>query len=80
MAFFRASAELMTNGTTTARLNISILSLRTKWTRKVWSPTATNCSGFSRLPADIWKVGKPPTDTARSNDHFTSWAVTGVPS
>jgi len=25
-------------------------------------------------------VGNPPTDTARSNDHFTSSAVTGVPS
>ena len=70
----------MTNGTTTARLNISILSLRMKSTRKVWSSTTTNCSRFSRLPADIWKVGKPPTETARSNDHLTSLAVTGVPS
>ena len=48
--------------------------------RKVWSSTATNCSGFSSEPAFIWKVGKPPTVTARSNDHFTSLAVTGVPS
>ena len=70
----------MTKGTTTARLNISILSLRMKSTRKVWSSTTTNCSGFSRLPADIWKVGKPPTETARSNDHLTSLAVTGAPS
>ncbi|MGY3123345.1 hypothetical protein ACVWXQ_007282 [Bradyrhizobium sp. S3.14.4] len=48
--------------------------------RKVWSSTTTNCSGFSSEPADIWKVGKPPTFTARSNDHLTSLAVTGVPS
>ena len=48
--------------------------------RNVWSSTATNCSRFSSEPADIWKVGKPPTVTARSNDHFTSLAVTGVPS
>ena len=56
------------------------LSLRMKSTRKVWSSTATNCSGFSSEPAFIWKVGKPPTVTARSNDHLTSLAVIGVPS
>ena len=56
------------------------LSLRMKSTRKVWSSTTTNCSGFSSEPAFIWKVGKPPTVTARSNDHFTSLAVIGVPS
>ena len=39
-----------------------------------------NCSGFSSEPAFIWKVGKPPTVTARSNDHFTSFAVTALPS
>ena len=32
----------------------------------------------SRRPSG--KVGKPPTVTARSSDHFTSLAVTGVPS
>ena len=37
-------------------------------------------SGFSSEPAFIWKVGKPPTETARSSDHLTSLAVTGVPS
>ena len=56
------------------------LSRRRKSTRKVRSSTATNCSGFSRLPAAIWKVGKPPTVTARSKLHFTSCAVTGDPS
>ena len=35
---------------------------------------------WSSEPAPIWKVGKPPTVTARSSDHFTSLAVTGVPS
>ena len=64
----------------TARSGIVSLSLRMKSTRKVWSSTTTNCSGFSSEPAFIWKVGKPPTVTARSNDHFTSLAVTGVPS
>ena len=39
---------------------------------KVWSSTTTNCSGFSSDPAFIWKVGNPPTVTARSKDHFTS--------
>ena len=46
------------------------------------SPLLAQCllnRGFSE-PAPIWKVGKPPTDTARSSDHFTSLAVTGVPS
>jgi hypothetical protein len=47
---------------------------------KVCSSTTTNCSGFSSEPAAIWKVGKPPTVTARSKLHFTSLAVTGVPS
>ena len=46
----------------------------------VTSSTTTNCSGFSSEPAFIWKVGNPPTVTARSKDHFTSLAVTGVPS
>ena len=64
----------------TARSGIVSLSLRMKSTRKVWSSTATNCSGFSSEPAFIWKVGKPPTETARSKDHFTSLAVIGVPS
>ena len=40
------------------------------------SSTTTNCSGFSRLPAFIWVVAKPPIETARSSDHFTSAAVT----
>ena len=54
--------------------------MRRSFTRKVASSTASNCSGFSSEPAFIWNVGKPPTVTARSNDHFTSFAVTGVPS
>ncbi len=45
--------------------------------RKVFSSTATNCSGFSRLPAFIWVVAKPPMVTARSIDHLTAAAVTG---
>ena len=49
-------------GTITARSGIVSLSLRMKSTRKVWSSTTTNCSGFSSEPAFIWKVGKPPTD------------------
>ena len=64
----------------TARSGIVSRSLRRKSTRTVWSSTTTNCSGFSSEPAFIWKVGKPPTVTARSSDHFTSFAVTGVPS
>ena len=43
-------------------------------TRIVRSSTTTNCSGFSSEPAFIWKVGKPPTETARSSDHLTSFA------
>ena len=46
----------------------------------VLSSTTTNCSGLVSEPAPIWKVGKPPTVTARSSDHLTSLAVTGVPS
>ena len=67
-------------GTGTARSGIVSLSFRRNFTRKVCSSTTSNCSGFSSEPAFIWKVGKPPTVTARSNDHFTSLAVTGVPS
>ena len=67
-------------GTGTAMFIMVILSGRRKITLKVRSSTTTNCSGFSSEPAAIWKVGKPPTATARSNDHFTSAAVTGVPS
>jgi len=70
----------MITGTGTPRSGMVSLSVRRKSTRKVLSSTATNCSGFSSEPAAIWKVGKPPTVTARSNDHFTSLAVTGVPS
>eukprot|EP01035_Chromulina_nebulosa_P029535 gene29535-39152_t len=40
--------------------------------RKVLSSTATNCSGFSSEPAFICVVAKPPIETARSIDHFTS--------
>ncbi len=47
--------------------------------RKVLSSTATNCSGFSMLPAAICVLAKPPIVTARSSDHFTSAAVTGRP-
>ena len=70
----------MITGTGTPMSGMVSLSARRKSTRKVWSSTTTNCSGFCSEPAAIWKVGKPPTVTARSNDHFTSLAVTGVPS
>ncbi len=43
-----------------------------KSTRTVLSSTTTNCSGLVSEPAPIWKVGKPPTETERSSDHFTS--------
>jgi hypothetical protein len=80
LAFFCTRPELTMQGTITARLGTVSRSLRRKSTRTVCSSTTTNCSGFSRLPAFIWKAGKPPTETARSSDHFTSLAVTGVPS
>ena len=51
-----------------------------KSTRTVLSSTTTNCSALVSEPAPIWNVGKPPTETARSSDHFTSFAVTGEPS
>ena len=51
-----------------------------KSTRKVESSTATNCSFLTSEPAFICTVGKPPTEMARSYDHLTSLAVTGVPS
>ncbi len=47
---------------------------------KVSSSTASNCSGRVKPPAFICTEGKPPTDTARSKDHFTSAAVTLRPS
>ena len=47
---------------------------------KVCASTTENCSVFSSAPAFICTVGKPPTETARSNDHLTSSAVTGEPS
>ena len=56
------------------------LSGRRNFTRKVCSSSASNCAGCSREPAAIWKVGKPPIASARSKLHFTSAAVTGVPS
>jgi len=80
VAFFLQSWEFITTGTGTPRSGMVSLSARRKSTRKVLSSTTTNCSGFSSEPAAIWKVGKPPTVTARSNDHFTSLAVMGVPS
>jgi hypothetical protein len=80
VAFFLASSELITTGTGTARSGMESLSFRGKLTLNAWSSTTVNCSGFSSEPAFIWNVGKPPTVTARSNDHLTSLAVTGVPS
>ena len=80
VAFFLQSSEFMITGTGTPMSGMVSLSARMKSTRKVLSSTTTNCSGFSSEPAAIWKVGKPPTVTARSNDHFTSLAVIGVPS
>jgi hypothetical protein len=74
-----ASSLSKTNGIVTARFGIVILSLRTKSTRKLLSSSATNCSGFSSEPAFICVVAKPPIETARSSDHFTSLAVTGRP-
>ena len=80
MAFFFTSSELTTQGTITARSGIVRRSFLAKSTRTVLSSTTTNCSGLVSEPALIWKVGKPPTLTARSSDHLTSFAVTGVPS
>ena len=74
-----ASSLSKTKGMVTPRLGISSLSRRTKSMRKVLSSSATNCSGFSMLPAFICVVAKPPMLTARSSDHFTSFAVTGRP-
>ncbi len=68
------------HGTITARSGIVRRSFLAKSTRTVWSSTTTNCSALVSEPAPIWKVGKPPTVTERSSDHFTSLAVTGVPS
>ena len=67
-------------GTMTARSGIVSRSFLAKSTRTVLSSTTTNCSALVSEPALIWKVGKPPTLTARSSDHLTSLAVTGVPS
>ena len=67
-------------GTITARSGMVRRFFLRKSTRKVESSTATNCSGFSSEPAFICTRGKPPTPMERSNDHFTSLAVTGVPS
>ena len=67
-------------GTMTARSGTVSRFLVRKSTRNVLSSTATNCSGLVSEPAFICTTGKPPTETARSNDHFTSLAVTGVPS
>ena len=36
--------------------------------------------GFQSDPPSSGRSGKPPTVTARSSDHLTSFAVTGVPS
>ena len=70
----------MMQGTITARSGIVSRSFFRKSTRTVLLSTTTNCSGLVSEPAPIWKVGKPPTVTARSSDHFTSFAVTGEPS
>ena len=70
----------MMQGTITARSGIVRRSFFRKSTRMVLLSTTTNCSGLVSEPALIWKVGKPPTLTARSSDHFTSLAVTGEPS
>ncbi len=80
VAFAFATALLMTKGIGTARSGSVSFDGRSSVMRKVRSSTASNCSGRSRPPAFICTVGKPPIDTARSNDHFTSSAVTGVPS
>ena len=67
-------------GTITARSGIVRRSFLAKSTRTVLSSTTTNCSLSTSEPAFICTVGKPPTVTARSSDHLTSLAVTGVPS
>ena len=77
--FLIASSESNTKGMVTARFGSVSLSFRMKSTRKVRSSSATNCSGFSSEPAAICVVAKPPIETARSSDHFTSLAVTGRP-
>ena len=80
VACFFASSALMMTGTGTAMSGSVSRSFLRKLILNVASSTTTNCSGFSSDPAFIWKVGNPPTVTARSKDHFTSLAVTGVPS
>ena len=80
VAFFFASSELMMNGTTTATLNSNILSLADVVDAEGVIVYDHELFGFSSEPADIWNVGKPPTLTALSNDHLTSFAVTGLPS
>ena len=72
--------EFRTNGTGTARSGSASFEGLSRVTVKVSSSTAANWSGRSRPPAAIWVVGKPPTETARSKDHFTSSAVTLEPS
>ncbi len=80
VACFRASLLLMISGIGTAMSGRVSFDGNFRFTRKVASSTATNCSGSSRPPAPICVFGKPPSASARSNDHFTSAAVTFVPS
>src|SRR4029079_9019529 len=77
---FLASVELTTLAIGTARLGRISLFGRGKSTRIVLSSMTTTWSADFISLAPIWIAGKPPTATARSNDHFTSLAVTGVPS
>ena len=75
-----ASVALMMKGSGTARSGSDSFDGRSSLTTKVLASTASNWSGRSSPPAFICTVGKPPTETARSKDHFTSSAVAGLPS
>ncbi len=80
VACLSASFLLVMQGTGTARSGRLSLLAFSKVILKVWVSTTENWSALLREPADIWIAGKPPAATARSNDHFTSSAVTGEPS
>jgi len=81
VAFFLTNSEWYTLGTITAEIGeASGDSFLMKSTRNVGVVEARrNCSAFSsETGPSSERFGKPPTLTERSNDHFTSLAVTGV--
>ena len=64
----------------TARSGSDSFELSGKVTLMVCGSTTVNWLSFVIRPMPNCVVGKPPIETALSNDHFTSSAVTGVPS